>query len=277
MTRVLSAVVIAALLLATIWFLPPWATVVLAIAGAVLAGGEVAGLASHLTSHSGSHSGAAVPPAFVGAAAGLVTFSTAVGPTMTGAPSGDTFVAVALALVVAAGVITLALGPPSPAAFTRAATMMFAPLYVGLPLGALVWIHAHHGAGPTTWLIAVIAVSDSAQYYSGRAFGRRKLAPAVSPAKTVEGAVGGLIVVAIAGGLLAPSLLPEVSPVVAAGLAELLALFGIAGDLFESLLKRSAGVKDSSQLIPGHGGVLDRIDSHLFAAPIFYLFLRYVA
>src|SRR5688572_1680282 len=260
MTRILSALVIAVFLLATIWFLPPWATVILAIAGAVLAGAEVAGLASHL--------GAAVPPSFVGAAAGLVTFSTAVGPTLTGATAGDTFVGVALALVVAGGVITLALGPPSPVAFTRAATMIFAPLYVGLPLGALVWIHAHHGAGPTTWLIAVIAVSDSAQFYSGRAFGRRKLAPAVSPAKTVEGAVGGLIVVAIAGGLLGVPLLPAVSPIVAAGLAELLALFGIAGDLFESLLKRSAGVKDSSQLIPGHGGVLDRIDSHLFAAPI---------
>ena len=280
MTRILSAVVIAALLLATIWFLPPWATVALAIAGAVLAGGEVAGLASHLDSSgspSGSPVGAAVPPSFVGAAAGLVTFSSAAGPTLAGAASGETFVAVTLALVVAGGMLTLALGPPSPAAFTRAATMIFAPLYVGLPLGALVWIHAHHGAGPTTWLIAVIAVSDSAQYYSGRAFGRRRLAPAVSPAKTVEGAVGGLIVVAIAGALLGMMLLPGIHPLVAAGLAELLALFGIAGDLFESLLKRSAGVKDSSHLIPGHGGVLDRIDSHLFAAPIFYLFLRYVA
>src|SRR6188508_1472520 len=160
MTRVLSAVVIAALLLATIWFLPPWATVALAIAGAVLAGGEVAGLASHLDLRAGSQTdspvGAAVPPSFVGAAAGLVTLSIAVVPTLAGAASGDTFVAVALALVVAAGLLTLALGPPSPAAFTRAATMIFAPLYVGLPLGALVWIHAHHGAGPTTWLIAVI-------------------------------------------------------------------------------------------------------------------------
>ena len=280
MTRILSAVVIAALLLATIWFLPPWATVALAIAGAVLAGGEVAGLASHLDSSgspSGSPVGAAVPPSFVGAAAGLVTFSSAAGPTLAGAASGETFVAVTLALVVAGGMLTLALGPPSPAAFTRAATMIFAPLYVGLPLGALVWIHAHHGAGPTTWLIAVIAVSDSAQYYSGRAFGRRKLAPAVSPAKTVEGAVGGLIVVAIAGALLGMMLLPGIHPLVAAGLAELLALFGIAGDLFESLLKRSAGVKDSSHLIPGHGGLLDRIDSYLFAAPVFYLFLRYLA
>ena len=274
MTRILSAVVIAALLLATIWFLPSWATMAVAIAGAVLAGGEVAGLASHLDSPPSSPSGAAVPPSFVGAAAGLVTFSIGVGPTLAAAASGDSFVVVALALVVAGGVLTLALGPPSPAAFTRAATMIFAPLYVGLPLGALVWIHAHHGAGPTTWLIAVIAVSDSAQYYSGRAFGRRRLAPAVSPAKTVEGAVGGLVVVAVAGALLGMTLLAAVHPLVAAGLAELLALFGIAGDLFESLLKRSAGVKDSSQLIPGHGGVLDRIDALLFATPAFYLFLR---
>ena len=108
----------------------------------------------------------------------------------------------------------------------------------------------------------------------GRAFGRRKLAPLVSPAKTIEGALGGLIVAAIAGALLARYLLPmQLSPAAAAGCALLLAGFGIAGDLFESLLKRSAGVKDSSNLIPGHGGILDRIDAYLFAAPVFYFWL----
>jgi phosphatidate cytidylyltransferase len=120
-------------------------------------------------------------------------------------------------------------------------------------------------------------VSDSAQYYTGRAFGRRKLAPSISPAKTVEGAIGGLVAAAVIGTLLARLCLPAVPAPVAGALAFLLACCGIVGDLFESLLKRSAGVKDSSALIPGHGGVLDRIDSHLFAAPAFYIFLRYFA
>src|SRR4030095_1881521 len=120
----------------------------------------------------------------------------------------------------------------------------------------------------------VIALSDSAQYYTGRAFGRRKLSPLISPAKTIEGALGGLLVAAHAGALLGPSLLPvPLSLAAAAGCALLLAGFGIAGDLFESLLKRSAGVKDSSNLIPGHGGILDRIDAYLFAAPVFYFWL----
>jgi len=98
----------------------------------------------------------------------------------------------------------------------------------------------------------------------------------VSPAKTIEGAIGGLVAAAIAGFLIGPRVLPEVSPAVAALVGVALAVAGIAGDLFESLLKRGVGVKDSSALIPGHGGVLDRIDAQLFAAPVFYLLLRYL-
>jgi phosphatidate cytidylyltransferase len=154
--------------------------------------------------------------------------------------------------------------------------MVMGPLYVGLPLGVFTWLQAGLGPGATTWLLAMIAVSDSAQYYTGRAFGRTKLAPAISPAKTREGAMGGVAAAAVAGFLLGPVWLPTYSAVAAAGIAVLLAMFGMAGDLFESLLKRSAGVKDSSSLIPGHGGVLDRLDSHLFAAPVFYLCLRFL-
>ena len=152
--------------------------------------------------------------------------------------------------------------------------MVMGPLYIGLPLGVFAWLQAVGGPGPTTWLLAVIAVSDSAQYYTGRALGRVKLAPAISPAKTREGAMGGVVAAAIAGFLLGPLWLPAFSAGEAAGIAVLLAMFGMAGDLFESLLKRSAGLKDSSSLIPGHGGILDRLDSHLFAAPVFYVCLR---
>ena len=110
-------------------------------------------------------------------------------------------------------------------------------------------------------------VSDSAQYYTGRAFGKRPLAPTISPKKTVEGAIGGMVfgtlATAVGGHYVFTS-----SPIwVLALLGAAISLLGIVGDLFESLLKRSAGVKDSSNLIPGHGGVLDRIDSWLFAAP----------
>jgi phosphatidate cytidylyltransferase len=118
-------------------------------------------------------------------------------------------------------------------------------------------------------------ISDSAQYYGGRTMGRRALAPAISPKKTVEGAITGVVAAAIATPLLGAWAFPgkPVAPLIVVGV--LLAAIGICGDLFESLLKRSAGVKDASGLIPGHGGMLDRIDSLLFAGPVYYLFLRY--
>jgi phosphatidate cytidylyltransferase len=135
-------------------------------------------------------------------------------------------------------------------------------------------------AGPSAVfaLVLIVAVSDSAQYYTGRAFGRRKLAPAISPAKTVEGAIGGLAAATIAGAVSGSSVLHLVpfNALTGAVVGVLVALFGMLGDLFESLLKRSAGVKDSSALIPGHGGVLDRIDSYLFAAPCYYVVLRWL-
>ena len=141
---------------------------------------------------------------------------------------------------------------------------------------ALAAVRAFSGREAVLLLMATIVVSDSAQYYTGRALGRRALAPAISPKKTVEGAIGGLVfgtAVMVAGSLwIFPA--ASLTIVLLAGLA--IVALGMVGDLFESLLKRSAGVKDSSHLIPGHGGVLDRIDSWLFAGPAFYVFAKYL-
>ncbi len=121
-----------------------------------------------------------------------------------------------------------------------------------------------------------VFVSDTAQYYSGRAFGRRPLAARISPKKTIEGAVGGFLFGGIVMAIVGAWWLPTVPVGVRAALGVSVVALGIAGDLFESMLKRSAGVKDSSALIPGHGGVLDRIDALLFAAPVYYIVLQYV-
>ena len=114
---------------------------------------------------------------------------------------------------------------------------------------------------------------DTAAYLVGRAWGRHQLAPAVSPGKSVEGAVGGLLAAIAAGALARIWFAPFLSLWAALALGALVGVFAQLGDLVESLLKRDAETKESSSLIPGHGGVLDRFDSLLFAAPLVYYFL----
>ncbi|MGH9383282.1 MAG: phosphatidate cytidylyltransferase [Vicinamibacterales bacterium] len=159
---------------------------------------------------------------------------------------------------------------------TDAALAMLAPVYIGVPIGSLVGIHAIGGSQAVLLLIATIAISDTAQYYTGRAFGRTLLAPTHSPKKTREGALGGFIAAPVFLVAAGSVWLPTVAPAWLAGLGVALVAAGIAGDVFESMLKRAAELKDSGTIIPGHGGVLDRIDALLFAAPIFLLFHRLV-
>ena len=158
----------------------------------------------------------------------------------------------------------------------QASTGIFAAIYIGMPLGMLVAVHGLLGWRATLLLLGTVVVSDSMQYYTGRLLGRHPLAPAISPKKTIEGAIGGVIFGAAFLTIVGARVLPFAGygPLVILGL--LVVVLGICGDLFESRLKRTAGVKDSSALIPGHGGVLDRIDALLFAVAPFYLYIRNV-
>jgi len=128
------------------------------------------------------------------------------------------------------------------------------------------------------WLLVVMLIvmtNDSAAYYTGSAFGKHRLYPLVSPKKSIEGAVGGLFG-SLCGTLLAKfTFFPQLTFCDAAVTALVIGMVGQAGDLFESLLKRSFNVKDSGTIIPGHGGVLDRLDSILFAAPITYYYVLF--
>ncbi|HEX8963578.1 MAG TPA: phosphatidate cytidylyltransferase [Rhodocyclaceae bacterium] len=160
--------------------------------------------------------------------------------------------------------------------------------FVGYGLGVLLIVATWaamvslHARSP--WmLVAVMAVawvSDIAAYFTGRAWGRRKLAPSISPGKTWEGVGGALIGVTLYGAAVgaASGEISSASPLtLTVGFAALLALtaLGIVGDLFESLLKRQAGIKDSSGILPGHGGVLDRIDSLMAILPPAALLLHW--
>lgn len=139
---------------------------------------------------------------------------------------------------------------------------------------ALAWIHASDPAGHR-WLLTALAIvwaADSGAYFTGRRFGKRKLAPTISPNKTVEGLLGGAAAGIIVGLLVAwVAGAPFAHWPAVALVALLTVLFSVVGDLFESLLKRHVGAKDSGNLIPGHGGLLDRLDGVLAALPAFAL------
>jgi phosphatidate cytidylyltransferase len=161
----------------------------------------------------------------------------------------------------------------------RVAAMAFGPLYLGAGLGAAVLIRRDAGAdGPSYVVLALMFswLSDTGGYFAGRFLGKHKLYEAVSPKKTVEGAIGGLFG-AVLGALIAHYFflrsLPLAHGVV---LALVAAALGQAGDLGESLIKRSFGVKDSGGIVPGHGGILDRIDALLVTAPVTYLYILWL-
>ncbi len=146
-----------------------------------------------------------------------------------------------------------------------------------VPMMACVWPLLKKELGPE-WLFLALALafsSDTAAYFAGRAFGKHKLYEAVSPKKTVEGAVGGLL-----GGVIATVgmghfwLLPEISISHGIVLGVLGSALGQLGDLVESMIKRTFGAKDSGNILPGHGGMLDRVDGLLFVAPLVYYYAR---
>ncbi len=153
-------------------------------------------------------------------------------------------------------------------------------LWVLVPTwAALMYFHSyeHGGAELVFYVMAITWVADIGAFFTGRRFGKVKLAPKLSPAKTREGVYGALVAVAVYSAIFGWVIsYAGFTPLEFILLSLLTALFSVAGDLFESMFKRHAEVKDSSQLIPGHGGFLDRVDSLLAAAPVFALGMIYL-
>ena len=158
---------------------------------------------------------------------------------------------------------------------TRLAWTVLGAFYIGLLMPN--WIFLFRFPDGRSWVffvLSVIVAGDTAAYFTGKRFGVTKLAPEISPAKTVAGAWGYLCGGAVAGAIAAPLLLGKYPFLAITALALILAVLGQIGDLFESLLKRVFAVKDSSALLPGHGGVLDRLDSLIFPAVFAHAYLR---
>lgn len=264
MTRVLSGAVLAVFAVAVVWLAPPLVFLLVALALLVAGVWEYVGL-SRVLSASG------LTPVVVLAAV-------AVSAALARGGSEGAVIVVLFAVLLGLGTAAMRRWDGGPDALAAVAAALFPAVYLGLPIGALVLIRERQGAAGLFLLMLTVMISDTAQYYTGRLFGRRPLAATISPKKTIEGALGGFVFAPLAFALLSAEWLPQPPSSWAARLALGAAIVaaGIAGDLFESMLKRSAGVKDSSALIPGHGGVLDRIDALLFAAPVYFVAVTYL-
>jgi phosphatidate cytidylyltransferase len=156
----------------------------------------------------------------------------------------------------------------------RLMTAVGGPYYLGALLSPLVLLRQDGGVYGPWWVFLLLAVAwlgDTGAYFTGRAFGKKKLYPLVSPNKTWAGLYGAVGAGGL-GALLVSFAIPSLPALHAVGLGLVAGLLGQLGDLAESLLKRSAGVKDSGTIIPGHGGLFDRIDALLFVAPVIYAY-----
>lgn len=263
MARVLTAIIFLPVLFAALWLGSPiWFS-------AIAAAGVLIGLYEYyrLASRGGEVQGLAA------AAATLATFYFG---------RYDLIVAIIAALVIVemlAQLFTRAKDEDFSEMLPAAAIRVFGVLYVAVLGGYIIAIrvierHDIPQLAPKllTLFFLVVFAGDTGAYYTGRAIGRKRLAPRVSPGKTVEGAIGGLFGNVIAVLIAHFTFFPELKVVHAVPLALAMGALGIVGDLCESMLKRGARAKDAGNLIPGHGGMLDRLDSMLFNAPLLYYF-----
>jgi phosphatidate cytidylyltransferase len=165
-------------------------------------------------------------------------------------------------------------------ALSDVGTTFFISLFIGVLFGYLIDLRTINdwpkgdetGSDLVFLLFFIVWSSDTAAYYVGTSIGRRPLAPKVSPKKTVEGAVGGILGALLAAFVAKAWFINRLSIEDCAILGLLLGCIGILGDLVESMFKRGAGMKDSAALVPGHGGILDRVDSLLYAGPVLYYY-----
>ncbi|HET7707687.1 MAG TPA: phosphatidate cytidylyltransferase [Thermoanaerobaculia bacterium] len=159
-------------------------------------------------------------------------------------------------------------------ALPGSAVAVMATMYVGMLGGSLIRLRGDFPEGPELvfFNLLVVWLGDAGAYYTGKKFGKHKLSPRISPKKTIEGLAGGVVTSIITAIVIQVTFFNEFPIVHAIIVGAILSIAGVIGDLAESMWKRSAAVKDSGTLIPGHGGFLDRLDSILFTAPILYIY-----
>jgi len=161
----------------------------------------------------------------------------------------------------------------------RVTALGFGTMFTGVPLTLLALMRRDipNGAGYVLLALLFAWLSDTGGYFAGRFLGKRKLYEAVSPKKTIEGAIGGLLGAVVGSVVASLTFLPSLPMAAGIGLAVVAAALGQAGDLGESILKRSTGVKDSGAIVPGHGGILDRVDALMLTSAVVYLYAIWFA
>ncbi len=260
--RIVSALVLLPLLYVLTRHLPPFAFFILITITVLLAQWEFLGLffeKRHLPQH--------VLVGFPGALLLLIA--------MQWPAALNFFLALSITL---AGLLCYQIGlAPSEPRQLSMFIILFGILYIGYTLGHFLWLrNQNDGALLVLFVLLVTWAGDTAAYYVGKTWGARPLAPRLSPNKTIEGFLGGLLVAPLIAWIGHIWFLPGIRPIDCLILGLLFTGLGLLGDLSESALKRYAGIKDSGSLIPGHGGMLDRIDSLLLNAPVFYYYMAFV-
>ena len=194
-----------------------------------------------------------------------------------GSDQPEALVTLVIAIAAIGSLAGLIKPEPHDAAGVRTAWLIAGPLYVGALFGSLAMLHRFEHGGQWVLLSMWLAwASDTGAYFAGRFFGKTKLYPKVSPSKTVEGSIGGLLG-SLTGGLAAHfGFLPELPLVDAIVLSLVGGALGQMGDLVESLIKRSTGIKDSGSILPGHGGLLDRVDALMFTGTACLLYCIWI-
>ena len=179
--------------------------------------------------------------------------------------------------LLAAALISMFHFESDPAVLRVVARQVQGVIYIPVLLSFLILIRA--GESGMTWifiLLAIVFAGDTSAYYVGSYWGKHKLSPAISPGKTIEGSIGGLAANLVVGAIGKALFLPGLPWATSILFFLTVGAAGQMGDLFESEMKRFSGIKDSSGLLPGHGGILDRIDALLFASPVAYVFIRFI-
>ena len=262
MRRVISAAVVALGTLALCLLVPPWARQLAILLAAVYACREAVRMAGAVSAAGRGSTGSESTRT---PTSGLVlTIALTLLLAASGVSSGPS--AVPVALMAALAVSTLTLGA-TPQTLGWLGAITLAALWIGLPAAALLELSAREGGGQVLlFLLAAVMIGEAGAFVGGKLLGGPKLAPSLSPGKTWAGFVAQLVFGGAAGAAAIPLLSPELGALAGVALGVWISAAAALGDLFESFWKRAAGRKDSGRIIPGHGGLLDRIDGVLFGA-----------